>query len=195
MNRTLHGLVLAGGNSERMQSDKALLNYHGQPQLQWAYDLIDKLCDHTYISVRSDQHDEIRDALPRIEDTVDNLGPGAGLLAAAAMAPDAAWLAIACDLPFITPQTINNLIDERDPSSMATAYRSANDRLPEPLCTIWEPTGLAYLREMVDQGIVCPRKILIRGDTHLLNPISASALENINTPAGHADAMGILGPR
>ena len=41
----------------------------------------------------------------------------------------------------------------------------------------------------------CPRKTLIRGDTHLLAPVSAAALDNINTPEEHADAVSVLGNR
>ncbi len=195
MARRLNGLVLAGGESTRMQTDKALLDYHGVPQLKWTYDLIDTYCEETFVSVRADQHDEVRDALPRIEDTTDGLGPAGGLLAAADAAPDCGWLVLACDLPFATPAILENLIKLRNEDCMATAYRSVQNRMPEPLCAIWEPSGLALLREMVEKKLYCPRKTLMRGDTHLLEPISAAGLDNINTPAEQDDARGVIGQR
>ena len=195
MTDSLFGLVLAGGNSQRMQSDKALLTYHGKPQLLWTYELISTCCEQTFISVQADQHDEIRDSLPRIEDQLADLGPAGGLLAAAEEHPDRAWLAVACDLPFITAATLSHLVDSRNSECMATAYRSVSNRLPEPLCAIWEPRGLVFLHEQLAQKTTCPRKVLIRADTHLLDPISSSALDNINTPDEHDGALRLIGSR
>ena len=48
---------------------------------------------------------------------------------------------LACDLPFLADETLRHLIEHRDPSRLATAYRSSHDGLPEPLCAIWEPAA------------------------------------------------------
>jgi molybdopterin-guanine dinucleotide biosynthesis protein A len=195
MTDVLYGLVLAGGDSERMQADKALLSYHGKPQLLWTYELISGYCEQTFVSVQRDQHDEVRDSLPRIEDQASGIGPAGGVLAAAAAHPGRAWLVVACDLPFITEATLSHLVESRNPVTMATAYRSVSNHLPEPLCAIWEPSGLSFLREQVAQQTTCPRKVLIRAETHLLDPISSSALDNINTPDDRANALGVISCR
>src|ERR1043165_9907531 len=150
MSAALFGLVLAGGASSRMRSDKALLEYHGQPQVRWAFDLLSKFCAATFVSVRPDQReDPSRAGLPQIVDRQPGIGPIAGISAALLEHPKAAWLVLACDLPFLTGQTLQHLIAQRDASKVATAYRSAHDGLPEPLCAIWEPAArepvLAYL--------------------------------------------------
>ena len=195
MTDSLFGLVLAGGGSRRMKTDKALLDYHGEPQLLWTYNLIATYCEETFISVQADQHDKVRDSLPRIDDQDDNLGPAGGLLAAATSVPGQAWLVVACDLPFISEKTLTHLVNSRDPSSMATAYRSVSNRLPEPLCAIWEASGLVFLKEQTEQSMLCPRKTLIRADTNLLDPISSSALDNVNTPDERENVQGVIGGR
>src|SRR5689334_14779389 len=97
----LHGLLLAGGSSSRMQTDKAALSFHGQPQLHWAYALLSDVCGQTFVSVRPDQRSEpTRAALPQIIDRQPGIGPIAGIAAAQEEFPDAAWLVVACDLPF-----------------------------------------------------------------------------------------------
>jgi len=40
----LQGLVLAGGRSSRMGRDKAALDFHGEPQVHWAYRLLGPHC-------------------------------------------------------------------------------------------------------------------------------------------------------
>lgn len=189
----LFGLVLAGGASTRMNTDKAALVYHGRSQLAWAYDLVSTVCVATFVSVRADQRDEpTRAAFPQIIDRDPGIGPLAGISAALQAHPNAAWLVVACDLPFLTAEVLGYLIQSRDPSQAATAYRSAHDALPEPLCAIWEPTSLQLVAEHLTAGKQCPRKLLINAPCKLLDLPDARALDNVNTPAESASAASQL---
>lgn len=179
----LFGLVLAGGASTRMQQDKALLQYHGRSQLEWAYELIASHCVAAFVSVRPDQReDPIRAKYPRIVDRQLGLGPLAGIAAALAEHPKAAWLVVACDLPFVTDATLRTLIAARDTARIATAYRSSRDGLPEPLCAIWEPAARAVVEAHLAAGKHCPRKLLINSECKLIELPDPQALDNINTP-------------
>jgi molybdenum cofactor guanylyltransferase len=181
--RPVYGLLLAGGASRRMQHDKALIDYHGQPQLLHAWHLLEGFVEKGFVSVRKDQQDEpLRAGLPQIVDIDDNVGPAGGILAAQAAYPDVAWLVLACDLPLLDAATLRHLLDARDASRDATAYASRNDGLPEPLCAIWEPSSHSALRTQVESGRNCPRKALINMNTLLLPPLATDALDNINTP-------------
>ena len=140
------GLVLAGGRSTRMHTDKAALLYGGRSQLERAMALIAPHVTRAYVSVRADQStDPLRARFPQIRDAHENLGPIAGLLAAQASHPEAAWLMLACDLPLLDELTLAHLVRSRAPERVATAYRSSHDGLPEPLCAIWEPCSAAPL--------------------------------------------------
>jgi len=190
----LYGLVLAGGASKRMNTDKAALEYAGKPQLQRAYELLSSVCERTFVSVRADQQqDATRKDLPQIVDMHSDLGPLAGIVAAQTKHPDAAWLVMACDLPFIDAATLQFLIAHRDTNRFATAFRSTYDQLPEPLCAIWEPTSVNAVRNWVDSGKNCPRKLLINSDSALLTQPHSKALDNVNTPDEHLQAAADLG--
>ena len=190
----LHGLVLAGGASSRMHTDKAALLYDGRTQLQRAVELLSRHVSPVFISVRPSQAtDPLRSALPMIVDTVPGEGPIAGICSAMLAHPNAAWLVIACDLPFLSDVALARLIGARRPEALATAYRSAHDGLPEPLCAIWEPGAAAALTVYRAGGGSCPRKFLIRNDTALIDPAEFRALDNINTPDEYAEAAGSIG--
>lgn len=192
----LFGLVLAGGASTRMRTDKAALQYHGQPQLRWAYELASKVCAASFVSVRPDQRDDAtRASFPQIVDRQPGIGPIAGISAALLEHPKAAWLVLACDLPFLTEGTLQHLIAHRDPQKLATAYRSAHDGLPEPLCAIWEPAAREPLLASIAGGKQCPRKFLINADTALLDLPERQALDNVNTAEEFGLAAAALGPR
>ena len=192
----LFGLVLAGGASTRMRTDKAALQYHGQPQLRWALELASKVCAASFVSVRPDQRDDAaRASHPQIVDRQPGIGPIAGISAALLEHPKAAWLVLACDLPFLTGRTLQHLIAHRDPHKIATAYRSAHDGLPEPLCAIWEPAAREPVLAYIASGKQCPRKFLINSDVALLDLPERQALDNVNTVEEFALATAALRPQ
>lgn len=190
---SVYGLVLAGGASKRMQRDKAALQYQGKTQLQRAFELARGHVEKVFVSVRADQtSDPARAHLPMIVDSVAGSGPIVGIRSALAAHPEAAWLVLACDLPFLSDAAIEELLRRRDPSALVTAYKSAHDGLPEPLCAIWEPAAARVLAEYQAAGSDCPRKFLIRHGAHLLDLPDPRALDNVNTPEEHSQALAAL---
>jgi len=190
------GLILAGGSSSRMQRDKAALQYLGKNQLDRTFELVSRHVSRVFVSVRADQTAEpTRPGRPMIVDSVAGAGPIAGIRSALAAYPQVAWLVVACDLPFLSDLALSQLLRERDTAGVATAFRSAHDGLPEPLCAIWEPAAAAALARYQDGGADCPRKFLIRAAPRLLEPLDPRALDNVNTPEEYAQAVATLGPQ
>jgi molybdopterin-guanine dinucleotide biosynthesis protein A len=198
----VYGLILAGGSSSRMQRDKAALLYQGQAQLDRAFDRVARHVSRVFVSVREDQtRDPTRAGRPLIVDSAalaeeaaaggSSGGPIVGIRSALAAFPDVAWLVVACDLPFLSDAALEQLLLERDPDLLATAFRSVHDGLPEPLCAVWEPAAAALAAHQ-RAGRSCPRKFLINHPVKLLEPEDRRALDNINTPAEYAAARGAL---
>jgi len=195
MSAPVYGLLLSGGRSTRMHRDKAGLDYHGRSQLAHAWERLGAVLGQAYVSVRPDQVDDpLRREYPQIVDGQAGLGPLAGILAAQAAHPGAAWLVLACDLPFLEARTLAHLLTARDPQAVATAYRSAHDGLPEPLCAIYEPTSAPGLAAWAAGGRSCPRKFLIQSGARLLAPLDPRALDNVNSADEYWTAMQTLSP-
>jgi molybdopterin-guanine dinucleotide biosynthesis protein A len=133
--------------------------------------------------VRADQVDDpLRSAYPQIVDRWAELGPVAGILSAQAEIPDADWLVVACDLPNLDRKTLSHLMEQAPLEAPLVAYRSTVDGLPEPLCALYRAGSAGLLRNAVERGIRCPRKILIRNEALLLELPHRDALVNVNTP-------------
>lgn len=102
------GVVLAGGLSSRMGSDKALLPWQGRP-----------LIEHQLGVLREAGVDEIRVSGSRedyagIADTMPQAGPLGGLAGIAqALAGDAELLVIPVDMPLLQPALLHRLHSER----------------------------------------------------------------------------------
>ncbi|SHJ40992.1 NTP transferase domain-containing protein [Pseudozobellia thermophila] len=189
----LYGLVLAGGKSTRMGKDKGLIAYHGRPQRDHLYDLLDQVCEQTFMGVRGDQVGDLPDGVERIVDKNEFRGPFNGLLSAHKEHPDAAWLVLACDLPLLDLRSLEELVRERDPEAMATTFAQRENPLPEPLCAIWEPRALKASIAYLEAGNgTCPRKFLINNEVKLVFPKNANVLLNANSEEDYKEAMDKL---
>ncbi len=184
------GLVLSGGESRRMGQDKALLERDGLSQLAFVMALLEPLVERAFVSTRAAQKDEPeRRRYAQIVDQYDDMGPLAGILSAMDAYPDVDWLVVACDLPNIGTETLRHLLANRSKDHPFTAYVSSYDGLPEPLCAIYRAGSAKTIHKLANDGIHCPRKILIRSDTSLLAQLDPASLDNINTPDELANSV------
>ena len=193
----LKALILVGGKSTRMGSDKAFLDYHGKPQYAFLADILRGLGIETYISCRAEQAYQFIDSQEVITDSFLDLGPFGAILSAFRHDPNAAWLVLACDLPLLDVQTLQFLIEKRNPHLTATSFRSPQsaEGFPEPLIAIWEPRAYPTLLQFLAQGISCPRKVLINSDIALLDPSVPEALTNVNTLEERSALLNQLQPQ
>jgi molybdopterin-guanine dinucleotide biosynthesis protein A len=177
-------LVLAGGQSRRFGRDKAAMPVEGEALLARMVRLLESAVDGVYVSVRADQTDDrLRRGYRHIVDEAAGLGPAAGLIAAHHCHPGAAWLVLACDLPFMDEEAIGHLVRARDAGKAATAYRSPGNGLPEPLCAIYEPDTLARFSRKAGAGSeLSPRHFLVSADVAYVDPVNDRVLLNVNTP-------------
>ena len=174
----LKGLILVGGKSTRMGTDKSSLEYHGESQRNFLKNLLENENIPAYFSKRQDQ--QIKDENV-INDTFLDLGPSGAICSAFREYPNAAFLVLATDLPFIDAALIKRLMMERDSSKAVTAVIGKGHEFGEPLVAIWEPKSYPLLLNYISQGYSCPRKVLINSDVKLIE-VETSKIRNINTP-------------
>lgn len=187
MKPPLFGLLLAGGRSTRMGRDKASMVLGGDRlnQAQRGIQALSRVCEKTFLSLRDGQIAPPGcEGIETVRDIADILGPMAGILAAFEREPNAAWLVMACDLPFVTDDFLDGLCRTRADGFHFHAYASPADGLPEPLCAIYEPSALTVLQAHAARGCISPRQIMAAERTQLLELPSANrrTLKNMNTP-------------
>lgn len=190
LDKPLYGLILTGGKSQRMKSDKALLNYKGTPQAKYLFDILKNHCSEVYLSARADQwvNTELEN-LPTITDTIDGVGPLSGIYSAMQKHSDSYWMVVACDLPFFNDETLNKLISSFNKDKVATAFKNNEKDFPEALCAIYTPKSLEIIKEAIANNIHCPVKILKNSDIELIEQTGNINLANINTPDEYQEVL------
>jgi len=146
----------------------------------------------TYISKSHDyKEDSIAEYLV-MKDRFLELGPFGAICTAMMKDPDAAWLVLACDLPFLDEATIKHLLVDRKFTAAATAFKLSDQKFPEPLIAIYEPASYQRMLRFLSMGYACPRKVLINSNTHIVSMKNEKAAYNANTPEERAAAVKII---
>ncbi len=144
--KDLYGLVVCGGQSKRMGTDKSLIDYHGKPQRYFLYDLLQSCCEKVFISCNQSQLKNISVGYETIVDAPQhqNIGPMAALLSAFEKYPNKSFVLIGCDYPFVNITEIQTLINAREINTMAVCYTNRQSFL-EPLLALYENSSFAQL--------------------------------------------------
>lgn len=186
----MNALIIAGGFSSRMGRDKAeIIRPDGARQLDHVAALLRTVCDQAWIAIRPGA--DLKTTLPLIEDRRPGLGPLAAL-ESAFLHQAGPWLVVACDLFLLDETTLRFLMEKRDPTRLATAFRNRLDGRAEPLCAIYESDGLAQVAHALDRGERGARWFLESLDPQLLDLPNPVALDSANTPMELAECFAKL---
>jgi molybdopterin-guanine dinucleotide biosynthesis protein A len=139
-------IILAGGDSQRMGSDKAGLLLGGQTLLQRVIATMQEIFPHVVVSVRRVRPDI---DLPQVCDEQPGDGmPGAGPLAGVAAGLGhitTPWaFAVACDMPFVAPALVEQLAKFR---SGHQAVVPVVQGFPQPLAAFYAGSCLPVMRD------------------------------------------------
>ena len=141
------GVVLCGGKSSRMGTDKGLLKLEARTWAQTAVDKLSALHMPVVLSVNATQHHDYAAVFPPEQLVQDNdhltiHGPLSGLLSVHLRFPQEDLLVLACDMPLMEAPIIEQLVAAYKINTHEV-YLFSNNGEPEPLCGIYTAKGLA----------------------------------------------------
>ncbi len=144
----MNGYVLAGGRSTRMGTDKAILQFAGQPLIAHAVDLLAAAGVKPHIV---GERPDLTAFAPVIEDLHPGCGPLGGIEAALASSHTAWNLFVAVDLPLLPPAFLVYMIERTQITGAASTIPTWTGR-PQPLCAVYRRSLLAKITPAVEAG-------------------------------------------
>ena len=177
------GVVLAGGESRRMGSDKTQLVLGGKTLVERSFVAIRPDCDPLFAVLGSAPR-AVPEDVHALEDEVLGQGPLRGLatgLAAARSRGAASAVVLSADLPLITPAVVGELLRafEADP---VEALLAADRERAHPLVAVYS-TALAKPAEAaLARGERAMMRFLDSRATRKTLVSDPLALSNVNTP-------------
>lgn len=193
MNPPLDGLILGGGSSRRMGTDKALLDWNGEAATMRLRRFLAPFCERVLLSRAS-----VQDLPPgwTESDTVRDLeiasGPLRGILSALTLRPTRAFLVVAVDQPLLDHELLATLVGSRDASVHATCFLDSDGTFPDPMCAIYEPSFAEASLPWAQHGKGCPRKVLLNAPAKVL-PSPGARLRDADSPEERAALSTLLG--
>lgn len=111
MNHTnITGIILSGGKSSRMGTDKGLILYKDRALIEYPLQYLKPYCNEVMISANSEGYKYL--GYPVIADTIKNIGPIGGINSCFEKANNEKVFITACDIPEIDEKIIQSMIDK-----------------------------------------------------------------------------------
>ena len=185
-------VILAGGGSRRMGSDKLALPFDGATLLDSAVRRYREFFDRVYLSLAdASKYPEIE--IIRVVDVFSGRGPIAGLHAALEAAEDDGVFLVAADMPFSNPRAARALIELcGDHDACVTA--DARGRF-EPLFGFYKKAVAPVAERQIVSGNYQMAELLREIRTRIVPPAglgefwSGEMLMNVNRPEDYKKLM------
>lgn len=179
----MSGLVLGGGESRRMEQDKAFLNYFGKPQWAHSVQQLAPFCQRVIVSINERQAQDWRKPEIAVVDAKQHAmsGPLGGVMSYLDRYPETERIFIlACDYPRVKIDHLALLAMHKTKMVDAICFSDASGRI-EPMITILLKSGIQKLKEYYDHQGRSMSRFLKEADTLIVEPVDAAFLRSVNT--------------
>lgn len=143
----ISGVVLAGGNSSRMGTDKALIRWKGQRLVDYLLEALQPVCDEILISTHLSQ--EYFEKYPVIADRHGQIGPLGGLESGLFHARHPRLIFASVDTPCLSTALFRYLLGKHESFDISLA---AHGGINEPLIGIYEKKILPLVTAQILSG-------------------------------------------
>ena len=175
------GIVLAGGKSQRMGKNKALLEYHQVPQFQFVAQNLMPFCKSLFINGLAQNYSSDFETFSDSSQFM-NHGPISGLLSSVELFKGESLFVHAIDYPFISEYSINQLFTKFQLHNQSVCFRHPESGFLEPLIAIYHAKDLFYLLDFYKSGQFSMRHFLESINPVILDSVSARELLSVDEP-------------
>lgn len=173
------GIVLAGGKSNRMGTDKALLLFRNKPLILHAIDILKQICGRVIISANHSNYQFTGcEAWP---DERSEIGPMAGIYSCLKRSLTSWNFVLSCDMPLIDPEILASMYLKKEDYDVVLPVHD-RDCL-EPLCAVYHRQVVPALEECMRSGNYSLRHFIM-GSKHQLVDMTVPHKDmfvNVNT--------------
>lgn len=168
------GIILSGGKSRRMGSEKGLVLFRGKAMIEYAVEALLPVCDQIIISANSSSYAHL--GFEVVKDEFPDSGPMGGIYSGLKKSKNEVNFLLSCDMPFITSNEIYHILELGKDCDIAVPWHETARF--EPLCAVYKKSLLPeferYLRagklKMVELIQNVNAKKILTGKEGLLNP-------------------------
>lgn len=174
------GVVICGGKSSRMGSDKSLLLWQGIPFYKHAAQSLSGVCSKVFISCNQSQKHNYD--LPVIVDNYENIGPMAGIITSIEDLDGQSFITIPCDMPLFDHSILQKMIEINN-DHVDGIFLKDNSGQVEPLVALYNPTIKSKLQNAVKSENYSLKYFIENCPNVSFIQLHQDQILNINSPA------------
>lgn len=172
------GIILAGGKSSRMGTDKAMLLHKGKSFLELTINSLKEVCHDILISANHEYYHDY--GYPVVPDNFPGIGPLAGIEACLSFTKTRINIFAPCDTPFLNAALFKILIQHIE-NYDAVVPVSVDGKI-EPLMAYYSKDILSKIRLQIENGDYKIQNLLRTIKTKYVSIPENKLFTNINTP-------------
>ena len=147
--KNITGIILAGGNSSRMGTDKGVMDLNGEKVIQYVIEALKPNVDNIIIIANNSNYLDF--GFPVYRDEIKDCGPLGGIYSGLLKSTTDKNIVLSCDIPFITSKLISQIIAE---SSEYDVTVPVHDGKTEPLCAVYTKNCMPKFKELLENKIL-----------------------------------------
>ncbi|HEC42598.1 MAG TPA: molybdenum cofactor guanylyltransferase [Bacteroides sp.] len=179
MTGKITGIILAGGNSSRMGTDKAFIQFKCKKLIEYSISLMQDICDEVIISANSPQYETF--GLRVIPDNYPPIGPLGGLEASLTYSKTKHNLVIPADTPFLTLNVYYEILKNLNGQSAIVPLNL--DNKPEPLTAYYSKEILPLIWSQIGNSNYKIQDLLNEASAEFIKFPTNDVFLNLNTKA------------
>jgi len=182
--KSITGIVLAGGRSRRMGTDKSVMKLHNKTLIEYSINVLKPLCNKIVISSNNFIYDYTGcEVWP---DELPDQAPIVGIYSCLKRSATEYNIILSCDMPLMSTVMLEYLLANSENHDITVPVHD-ND-LVEPLCGVYKQSAVDILKKYIDGGNFRLNEC-IQATSNRLLPVgpqlpffSPNLFSNINTP-------------
>lgn len=174
------GIILAGGRSTRMGTEKGLVLLDGKPFVAHIINALEGLVDEVIIVSENTAYDAF--GHKRVADIIKESGPIAGIHSGLTNSGTQDNLVLSCDVPLVSKSLLQKLMDTNKKEDDVVQFRA--DGRTIPLIGLYKKRCLTSCIELLENGERRLQKLVssLNAKTIEVPEVLNEQVKNINTP-------------
>lgn len=145
--KEITAIILAGGKSSRMKTEKGLVPFRKKPLVLHVIDAVKKITDKIIIVTSNPEYKQL--GYPCIEDKMKDKGPLGGIYTGLFNSATQKNLLLGCDMPFLSKKLLTALLNNYGNEDVLLTEHLG---LAEPLCSVFDKNCMTQFRQLLEKN-------------------------------------------
>lgn len=141
------GIVLAGGKSRRMGTEKGMLKLGSKHMIEYSIEVLEGICNQILIIENSDTYNFL--GYEVIADIIPKSGPMGGIYTGLLNSNNDLNLLLSCDMPFIHPDLLKDLVKSSSGFDIVVPWHGGQNF--EPMCAFYHKNSMKVFYEFIQR--------------------------------------------